>query len=54
VSHRILDKLERHDLYLKPEKCAFAQKCIEFLGVVLENVMAKIRVLLRWAATKSY
>src|SRR5882757_1041049 len=35
--HRILDKLEKHDLYLKPEKCMFTQKHIEFLGVVLEN-----------------
>src|SRR5712672_2700752 len=35
--HKILDKLEKHDLYLKPEKCTFAQKRIEFLGVVLEN-----------------
>src|SRR5882757_911641 len=35
--HKILDKLEKHDLYLKPEKCMFAQKRIKFLGVMLEN-----------------
>src|SRR5712671_3757679 len=35
--HKILDKLEKHDLYLKLEKCTFTQKHIEFLGVVLEN-----------------
>jgi len=35
--HKILDKLEKHDLYLKPEKCVFTQKCIKFLGVILEN-----------------
>jgi len=35
--HKILDKLEKHDLYLKLEKCTFMQKHIEFLGVVLEN-----------------
>ena len=35
--HKILDKLEKHDLYLKPEKCMFTQKRIKFLGVVLEN-----------------
>jgi len=35
--HKILDKLEKHDLYLKPEKCMFMQKHIKFLGVVLEN-----------------
>ena len=35
--HKILDKLEKHDLYLKPEKCVFTQRRIEFLGVALEN-----------------
>ena len=35
--HRILQKLEENDLYLKPEKCAFEQRKIEFLGVVLEG-----------------
>ena len=32
--HRILDKLRKHDLFLKPEKCRFEQKTMEFLGVV--------------------
>ena len=35
--HRVLDKLRRHDLFLKPEKCLFEQSTMEFLGVVLEN-----------------
>src|SRR5712675_1224823 len=35
--HRVLDKLEKHDLYLKPEKCSFTQRRMEFLGVILEN-----------------
>jgi hypothetical protein len=30
---RILDKLMKHNLFLKPEKCAFEQPSIEFLGV---------------------
>jgi hypothetical protein len=34
---RVLQRLMDHDLYLKPEKCLFHQKRIEFLGVVLEN-----------------
>jgi hypothetical protein len=34
-THHVLDKLEEHDLYLKPEKCAFAKKEIEYLGVVI-------------------
>ena len=33
----MLKKLKKHDLYLKPEKCVFEQKRIEFLGVILED-----------------
>jgi Reverse transcriptase (RNA-dependent DNA polymerase) len=35
--HHILDKLAKHDLYLKPEKCQFEQAEVEFLGVVLRD-----------------
>ena len=35
--HRILEKLKKHNLYLKPEKCIFKQCRIKFLGVILEN-----------------
>jgi Reverse transcriptase (RNA-dependent DNA polymerase) len=35
--YHILDKLERHDLYLKPEKCDFEQKQIDYLGVVVRQ-----------------
>jgi hypothetical protein len=34
---KVLQKLKDHDLYLKPEKCHFHQKRMEFLGVILEN-----------------
>ena len=34
--HRVLDKLQCHDLFLKLEKCLFEQSTMEFLGVVLE------------------
>jgi hypothetical protein len=35
--HQILDKLEENDLYLKPEKCAFEQTEIDYLGVIVGN-----------------
>ena len=52
--HRMLEKLEKHNLYLKPEKCAFEQHKIEFLGVILENGMvqmdpAKVRGIADWS-----
>ena len=34
----VLQRLEEHDLYLKPEKCTFEQPHIEFLGVQVEKV----------------
>ena len=33
----MFEKLKKHDLYLKPEKCAFNQTRIKFLGVILEG-----------------
>jgi hypothetical protein len=30
-----LDKLEKHDLYLKSEKCEFAKQEIKYLGVII-------------------
>ena len=35
--HRMLEKLRKHDLYLKPEKCIFKQHKIKFLGVIFKN-----------------
>ena len=40
--HLILDILEEHDLYLKPEKCAFEQEEIDYLGVIVGQGMLKI------------
>jgi hypothetical protein len=34
-THQILDKLEKHDLYLKPEKCKFKKEEIKYLGVII-------------------
>jgi len=36
VNH-ILDKLEKFDLFLKPEKCRFHQCEVEYLGVLIGN-----------------
>jgi hypothetical protein len=40
--HKVLDKLQEHDLYLKPEKCIFEQQKIEFLDVILEDGMVQM------------
>jgi hypothetical protein len=34
-THHVLNKLEKHDLYLKPKKCKFEKKEIEYLGVII-------------------
>jgi hypothetical protein len=36
-THHILDKLEKHDLYLKPEKCEFKKDEIKYLGVIIRQ-----------------
>ena len=51
--HWMLKKLKKHDLYLKPEKCIFEQKRIEFLGVILEDRtmqmdLAKVKGVADW------
>jgi hypothetical protein len=33
--HQILQKLHKHNLYLKPSKCEFAKDKIEYLGVII-------------------
>jgi hypothetical protein len=35
--HNIFHKLAKLDLYLKPEKCQFEQREIEYLGVIMGN-----------------
>jgi len=41
VNH-ILDKLEKFDLFLKPEKCKFHQWEVEYLGVLIGNGTIKM------------
>ena len=40
--HQVLEKLEMHDLYLKPEKCEFLKREIEYLGVIVGNGVLKM------------
>jgi len=40
--HIVLDKLEENDLYLKPEKCDFEKKEIDYLGLIVSAVMARL------------
>ena len=52
--HRMLKKLRKHDLYLKPEKCTFKQWRVEFLGVILQDGTvqmdpAKIKGIADWS-----
>jgi len=36
IVEEILRRLEENDLYIKPEKCVWKAKKIEFLGVIIE------------------
>ena len=36
-THHMLHKLEQNNLYLKPEKCDFEKKEIDYLGVIVGN-----------------
>jgi hypothetical protein len=37
LTHEVLSRLENYDLYLKLEKCVFAQTSIEYLGIIISN-----------------
>jgi reverse transcriptase-like protein len=52
VAH-VLNILLKHDLYLKPEKCSFHKKEVEYLGVIVGNGKVKmdptkVQVLTDW------
>jgi len=42
LTHLVLDILEKNDLYLKPEKCEFLKKEINYLGVIIGNNKIKM------------
>jgi hypothetical protein len=37
LTHQVLQVIEKYDLFLKPEKCFFAQTTIEYLGLVITD-----------------
>ncbi len=37
-----LSKLQKHDLFLKPEKCRFHQKEVKYLGVIIGQGSVKM------------
>jgi len=42
LTHLVLDILEKNDLYLKPEKCEFLKREINYLEVVIGNNKIKM------------
>ena len=37
LTHEVLCCLKKYDLYLKPEKCVFAQTSIKYLGIIIKD-----------------
>jgi hypothetical protein len=55
---RVLDKLEKNDLLVKPEKCTFCKPEVEFLGVILKEGQmtmdpAKIKGIQEWPTPRT-
>ena len=42
LSSEVLTRLENHKLYLKPEKCSFAQTSIEYLSIIISEGQIKM------------
>ena len=58
LTHKVLEHLERHNLFLKPEKCFFDQKGIKYLGVIISEGQvkmdpAKVHGILNWPTSKT-
>ena len=56
--HHMLDKLEEHNLYLKPEKCQFKKDEIEYLRVIigkghLQMSLKKLQGITDWSPPKN-
>jgi len=58
IVEEILKRLEKNDLYIKPEKCVWKTRKIEFLGVIIglngiEMEVKKIEGVLSWPEPKN-
>ena len=58
LMHEVLSRLEKFDLYLKPEKCSFMQTSIEYLGVILSEGQvqmdhSKIAGIINWPVPRT-
>jgi hypothetical protein len=42
LTHDVLSRLQKHDLYLKPKKCSFDQTSIDYLGVIISHGQVKM------------
>jgi hypothetical protein len=53
-----LHKLQKHDLFLKPEKCCFHQAEVDYLGVIIRQGLVrmdpvKVQGIIDWPAPTS-
>ena len=58
LTRKVLERLQHHDLFLKPEKCFFDQRSIEYLGVIISEGQvkmdqAKVHGILNWPTPKT-
>ena len=57
VVHEVLARLEKHDLYLRPEKCAFEKDEIDYLGLIIRSGSVsmdpvKVKAVTTWSTPK--
>ena len=57
IVEEVLKRLEENDLFLKPEKCAFKEKEIEFLGLYITEEAVKmdevkVKAITEWLVPK--
>ena len=58
LSSEVLKRLKKFDLYLKREKCSFAQTSIEYLGIIISEGqirmdLAKVKGITDWPTPRT-